>query len=190
MRGRTAILIAAPAALLGACVPRASTPAPAPVAAPPVRPLPQPQAAPPVRTPPPAAPIIVTTGAGAAVPIGARSAGAWTYRREGPAQSWALFGSAASPAFQVACGVGRSVDLVRIGAATGPLTFRTTSDARTVPAAPGPLGLTARVSAEDPLLDALAFSRGRFTVEAPGATALVVPTWPELGRVIEDCRRR
>jgi len=182
-------MIAAPAALLSACVPRVSAPPPAPVAAPPARVVTQPTPAP-VRTSPPTAPIMVTTGARAAVPIGARSAGAWTYRREGPDQSRALFGSAASPAFQVGCGVGRSIELVRIGAATGPLTFRTTSEARTVQAAPGALGLTARVSADDPLLDALAFSRGRFTVEAPGAAALIVPTWPELARVIEDCRRR
>ncbi len=40
----------------------------------------------------------------------------------------------------------------------------------------------------DPLLDAIAFSRGRFMVEIPGFAALYLPSWPELSRVIEDCR--
>jgi hypothetical protein len=41
----------------------------------------------------------------------------------------------------------------------------------------------------DPLLDQLAFSRGRFAVAAPGTALLVVPSWPEPFRAIEDCRR-
>jgi len=190
MRRPAAILLAAPAALLGACVPRASAPPPAPVAAPPPRVATQPRPAPPVATPQPAAPTAVSTGASAAVPVGTRSPGAWTYRREGAGRSRALFGPATGPAFLLACAGGGSIELVRAGATTGPLTFRTTSEARSVQASPGPAGLTARVGANDPLLDALAFSRGRFTVEAPGAAPLTVPTWPELARVIEDCRRR
>jgi hypothetical protein len=34
----------------------------------------------------------------------------------------------------------------------------------------------------------MVFSRGRFTVEVPGAPMLVIPAWPEPARVIEDCR--
>jgi hypothetical protein len=40
----------------------------------------------------------------------------------------------------------------------------------------------------DRLLDAIAFSRGRFMVEIPDFPALYLPSWPELTRVIEDCR--
>ena len=40
----------------------------------------------------------------------------------------------------------------------------------------------------DPLLDAMAFSRGRFMVEARGWMPLYLPAWPEVARVIEDCR--
>lgn len=49
---------------------------------------------------------------------------------------------------------------------------------------------TASLSARDPLLDAMAFSRGRFMVEAAGGTRLLLPAWPEVARVIEDCRRK
>ena len=46
----------------------------------------------------------------------------------------------------------------------------------------------ASVPARDPLLDAMAFSRGRFAVEVSGGPTLVVPAYPEVTRVIEDCR--
>jgi hypothetical protein len=44
------------------------------------------------------------------------------------------------------------------------------------------------LSARDPLLDAMAFSRGRIAVAMPGAEPLVMPAWPEAARTIEDCR--
>jgi hypothetical protein len=51
---------------------------------------------------------------------------------------------------------------------------------------------TARISAElatyDALLDAIAYSRGRFAVSASGGPQLVLPAWPEALRPIEDCR--
>jgi hypothetical protein len=34
----------------------------------------------------------------------------------------------------------------------------------------------------------MAFSRGRFMVEAQGMATLVLPAWPEPARVVEDCR--
>jgi len=48
--------------------------------------------------------------------------------------------------------------------------------------------LRTTLTPRDPLLDAMAFSKGRFAVEAPGAAPLYVPSWPEVTRVIEDCR--
>ena len=48
--------------------------------------------------------------------------------------------------------------------------------------------VTADFSAFDPLLDAIAFSRGRVAVTIAGGSALVVPAWPEAARTIEDCR--
>jgi hypothetical protein len=48
--------------------------------------------------------------------------------------------------------------------------------------------LTAEVAADDPLLDAIATSRGRIGFTVGTAPALVVPAWAEAARVIEDCR--
>jgi hypothetical protein len=51
---------------------------------------------------------------------------------------------------------------------------------------------SARVSADlgayDPLLDAIASSRGRIGFSTSGLAALVVPPWADVVRVIEDCR--
>ena len=44
------------------------------------------------------------------------------------------------------------------------------------------------LTARDPLLDAIAFSRGRIAVSMVGAEPLVMPAWPEAARTIEDCR--
>lgn len=79
--------------------------------------------------------------------------------------------------------------LTRPGAVGGGMTLRATGTSRALPAAAGPQGLRAQLSATDPLLDELAFSRGRFAVEAAGVPQLVIPAWAELARVIEDCRR-
>ena len=50
---------------------------------------------------------------------------------------------------------------------------------------------TARLSAQvanwDPVLDAISYSRGRFAV-ATNAQPLVVPSWSDISRVVEDCR--
>jgi hypothetical protein len=34
----------------------------------------------------------------------------------------------------------------------------------------------------------MAYSRGRFAVEINGLPTLYLPSWAEVGRVIEDCR--
>jgi len=48
--------------------------------------------------------------------------------------------------------------------------------------------VTADFSAFDPLLDAIAFSRGRVAITVAGGSSLVMPAWPEAARTIEDCR--
>ncbi len=40
----------------------------------------------------------------------------------------------------------------------------------------------------DPLLDAMALSKGRFAVEVEGEAPLYLPSYAEVSRVIEDCR--
>ncbi|NIJ34032.1 hypothetical protein [Sphingomonas oligoaromativorans] len=51
-----------------------------------------------------------------------------------------------------------------------------------------PSAIVAQATARDPRMDQLAFSRGRFLVDVPGQPRLVLPAWPEVARVIEDCR--
>jgi hypothetical protein len=75
----------------------------------------------------------------------------------------------------------RTVTISRPGAPVAALTIVTDLQSRTLP----PNG---RISAYDPLLDAMAFSRGRFLVSGGTAAILAVPSWPEAARAIEDCR--
>ena len=73
-----------------------------------------------------------------------------------------------------------------------PATVLTTSQIRplsasavgTVPLAYAAITFTAW----DGLLDAMAFSRGRFAVEIAGEPTLYLPAWTEVSRVVEDCR--
>lgn len=84
----------------------------------------------------------------------------------------------------------RAVVLTRAGNATAPVTMTITTEdgARAVVANPVAGGMAVSVPARDPLLDAMAFSRGRFAVEAAGAAPLYIPSWTEVSRVAEDCR--
>ena len=70
------------------------------------------------------------------------------------------------------------------------LTVWTSSLQRNVPASFDPTTnrISIDVSAFDALLDAMMFSRGRVGVAVSGSPALVVPPWPEIARVVEDCR--
>lgn len=62
--------------------------------------------------------------------------------------------------------------------------------ARNLPAAFNPATrlATATLPATDPLLDALALSRGRLAVAVGGQPAIVPPAWGEITRVVEECR--
>ena len=70
------------------------------------------------------------------------------------------------------------------------LAVSTTETERSLPATFDAQGfqITAEVGAQDPVLDAIAFSRGRFAITVAGGSALVIPAWPEIARSIEDCR--
>ena len=162
------------AAVLAACV--AETPRPP---APQLRPAPRP----PVQAPPPPAPEWQD------LPL---TPGAWSYDETG-AGSQARFGpEGAEPGFVVRCDKARGeISLSRQGIATGnTMTVRTSFGARTLPLSieAGATFVFAAIPATDSLLDNLAFSRGRFTVDVPGTATLVIPAWPEPARVIEDCR--
>ncbi|WP_114952745.1 hypothetical protein [Sphingosinicella terrae] len=169
---KRSLLLAAVVVTLAGCVPRTTPPTPAP----------PPPPAPPVERPaPPAPPPLAWEDA----PI---SPGDWSYRAQGGATE-AVFGAVGAPALVLRCDSSRRLSLVRGGAAAGgALNVRTTYGARALPASPGEGGLAAALSPADPLLDQMAFSRGRFAVDAPGTPLLIVPAWPEAARVVEDCR--
>lgn len=146
------------------------------------RPAPPPAA----RPAPPPVPTLPGTGDWRDVP---ETAGAWTYRRDAAGSS-ALFGQAgAAPDFTLRCDIAaRGISLSRPGVAAA-LAVTTSYATMRWPAQPAGGGRTVVVlRADDPFLDKIAFSRGRFTIEAPGLPTLVLPAWAEPARVIEDCR--
>jgi hypothetical protein len=113
--------------------------------------------------------------------------GTWSY---GPSTS-ASFGGGV---LALRCDVQtRSVTLARAPAPPGargavPISITTSTGARVLNGVATPAGVEATLPARDPLLDAIAFSRGRFAVAVPGEPTLYVPSWTEISRVIEDCR--
>lgn len=145
-----------------------------------------------------------TTTAPAPLPIPAPAApnwidnpqtpGNWRYRAVNGG-SIAEFGDANSePRLAIGCSApGNQVSLIRYlprPAAGGSMTVRTETATRTVTARSSQDGnaVSALFAANDPLLDAIALTRGRFAVEIAGAPALYLPNWAEVTRVIEDCR--
>ncbi|WP_225883406.1 hypothetical protein [Sphingomonas aliaeris] len=119
--------------------------------------------------------------------------GDWVYRQDARG-SIALFGVPGADAqFTIRCDrQAGAIYLSRAGAANAPLQVRTSTLLRSLAAQPtgGTSSYVAAVvTPRDTVLDAIAFSRGRFVVQQAGATTLVLPSWAEIGRVVEDCRR-
>lgn len=173
---RTGLVLGA--LLAAGCVPKREPPPP--------QPRPQPQAQPrPVQPLPPPPPADWRDR-----PL---TPGGWTYNQSGET-SQAMFGPAGGQAvFVVRCDrTRRQVGLSRPGTTSGNvMTVRTTSGARNLPLTvqAGPPGsVWSALPTGDRLLDDIAFSRGRFTIEVPGTPILVIPSWPEPARVVEDCR--
>ncbi len=166
---------------LASCVP----PAPEPVSAPPPAPAPTPT---PTPTPPPVA---QTPSGWLDAPL---TPGDWQYVSSGTATR-AVFGEANRDAsFIIACEpANRQVKLWRAGTNPRATSMHVTSTEadRTLPAGAvtGANDFTvATLQPYDPILDAMIFSRGRIAVQVPGLAALYLPSWPEIARVVEDCR--
>ena len=164
-------------ALLSACAPRAS----APVAAPPPAP---------VATTPPPAPLPPLADWRDAP----QTPGAWRWASV-DGRSTASFGLAdQAPLLTLSCAAPGSVRLVHSALSERTLPVGVTTSAGTFPLFSDPVPaassapVTVTLSARAPVLDAMAFSRGRFVVEVAGQAPLVLPAWPEVSRVIEDCR--
>jgi hypothetical protein len=168
--------------LMASCVaPRAA--APAPVA-------PRPAAVP--RPAPPAVPIADRyAGDWSVADLGP---GEWRYGREGNA-GVARYGLGnEAVAVVLRCDAGQ-ITIARDGVVPADmpvfLNIRSSFTERRLPirmvAATGRM-LAAGLSASDPLWDQIVYSRGRFVIEATRNAPMIVPTQPEIARVVEDCR--
>ena len=116
----------------------------------------------------------ISFDAGKALPL---ASGQWTYFTTAGG-SIAMYGSQV----QLRCDrATRTITISRPNGAPAALTIATDSTSRMLP----PSG---RLLATDPLLDAIAYSRGRFIVAGGIGPTVAVPSWPEAARSIEDCR--
>lgn len=122
-----------------------------------------------------------------------QTSGDWRYEARATG-GIARYGTGTGVLFAMSCEKqSGTVALLRTGTSSVPLpmTVLTTSETRPLSADPAPQGqprLVATLRTGDKLLDAIAFSRGRFAVEVNGLPTLYLPAWTEVGRVIEDCR--
>ncbi|MCL4674443.1 MAG: hypothetical protein KJZ64_16255 [Sphingomonadaceae bacterium] len=162
-------------AALAACASPTPAPAPPPVATPSPRPNPAP-----VLAPPPAR----------AWDREPATPGTWRHRVAGRDSIAEFVGSDGRMRFQLACTADRDVELAVIGSVADArsMTVRTRTLERAVTASAMESSIISRLSGRDPLLAAMAYSRGRFAVETAGLPALYLPAWPEVTRVIDDCQ--
>ena len=123
--------------------------------------------------------------------------GAWIYQNFGEGMGKrALFSDPDDTFyFSLSCATGpegRTVIFTRTGAPAKPdlaMTIRTETAQVTLAAKRlGAQTTMTSVPAYDPLLDAMALSKGRFAVEVEGEAPLYLPSHAEVSRVIEDCR--
>lgn len=119
--------------------------------------------------------------------------GDWVYRRD-ERGSLALFGPTGQNAtVTLRCDTTRRrLYLARAGAGTaGRMTVRTSSTMKEFAASPTgatPTYLATEILPTDPILDAMAFSRGRIALEVDGQLSIAIPSWTEITRIVEDCR--
>jgi hypothetical protein len=118
--------------------------------------------------------------------------GNWAYRRD-ERGSIALYGTPGADALvTLRCDTARRMlFLSRAGAGASNITVRTSFTLKTLAAQPtgGSLPYVAsEIAPTDPILDAMAHSRGRIALEAGTLLNIAIPVWSEIGRVVEDCR--
>jgi hypothetical protein len=146
---------------------------------------------------------VAIAGAFAVAPLQAQTAstdfsysavapGAWTYRAVTGGSEAAFVDGGGGTRMVIACGkVTRLVTLSRVSAAPATtMSFWTSSATRELASRfDQPSGrVIAQLSGLDPLLDAIAFSRGHFAISMPGYPPLVLPAGTEIAHVVEDCR--
>jgi hypothetical protein len=120
------------------------------------------------------------------------SPGSWSYRAAAGGSEASFIDGTGAARMVIVCGkVTRLVTLSRISSApASSMSFWTSSLSRNLPSRfDQPTGrVIAQLGASDALLDAMAFSRGRFAVSMPGSPSLVLPVGAEVDHVVEDCR--
>jgi hypothetical protein len=118
--------------------------------------------------------------------------GMWTYEAVPGGSAARFIDATGSARFALECSKAtRRVTISRSSTTAAPGLFIWTTDAsRSLGARfdATAMRVALEVAARDPLLDAIAFSRGRIAVVMTGAEPLVMPAWPEAARTIEDCR--
>lgn len=120
-------------------------------------------------------------------------AGDWVYRRDDRG-SVAHFGPLGQNAIvTLRCDKMRGrIHLARAGAGpAGSFVVRSSSAMKEFVASPNgatPPYLIIEIMPSDPILDAMAFSRGRIALEVAGQPAIAIPSWAEIARITEDCR--
>ncbi len=192
LRGMKAIYLHTAGALavtfgLAACIPASQPPAPTPppVAAPAPTPTPAPAPAP---TP------VVQEQSYANYLDAPPTPGTWFYESE-PNETLALFGTdPQNPVFILRCGDGQ-VGLARVVAnrteqpRAMSVTAETTQRQLSANSVSNRQPLAgAFLDPRDPLLDAMAITKGRIAIGVEGERTLYLPAWVEISRVIEDCR--
>ena len=183
MRSRNLAAIMPVVLALAACVPPAPQPTPTPAPGPTSSPVVQ-EVRPPVSVPQPAPPAPASWMDAPATP------GDWHYRVAGAERVAEFLSLAGGQIFQMTCSQRRDISLTVVARApnANALTIRTEHGDRAVAATSVGNSVSAVLAASDSLLDWMAFSKGRFAVEVAGGTQLFLPAWPEVTRVIEDCR--
>jgi len=125
---------------------------------------------------------------GTATPI----AGAWSYTSTTDGSEARFADTMANPQLVLHCTrATRRVSIAKPATAAAPsMNVWTSSQSRSLPSSFNPATgrLSADLQAYDGLLDAMVSSRGRIGLSVGTQPALVVPPWPELARVVEDCR--
>lgn len=121
--------------------------------------------------------------------------GTWGYVDE-PGETLAFYGVGEDYRFIVRCDKAtREIGLGRVAqnASSAPRAMEITTETTKRILTANPINSTGRMVAatlppRDPILDAMAITKGRFAVGVEGERTLYLPAWVEVTRVIEDCR--
>ncbi|MEP5938605.1 MAG: hypothetical protein ABJ239_09785 [Erythrobacter sp.] len=120
--------------------------------------------------------------------------GTWLYEAERN-ETFALFGiDMENPVAIIRCDLtSKKIGIGRFGSSAQSAVMRLQAETRARAfdaiqrSSSGPL-VTTELDARDPILDAIAITKGRFAMEVEGMPTAYLPAWAEISRVIEDCR--